>query len=390
MGRWAWMLCWGCCSLWLSACATLSAPAAPPAPVAAGLLHDAAFRAPAQPPTADGLFALSPAMQAFVDRQLQPHRQHGDLRRLLLEQLYRQRGLALEYDATRTRTAAEAYEARAGNCLSLVVMTAAFAKALEMPVDFQRVDEPESWTRTGRLEFASSHVNIALSLPRAPGHWQRLQDPVLVVDFLPSRDLEGRRVQSLSERTITAMYLNNRAAETLAEGDTDGAYWWARAAVQQDAQFPAAWNTLGVVYLHHGLLDEAGQVFSTLLAREPDNPKVLSNLATTAERQGRGAEAAALRERLARLDPQPPFHYFDAGLRAMADRDYAQAREWFALELRRDAYWHELHYWMARAELALGHRSEGRRHLELAREVSHTPRERAIYAAKLDWLRTQQ
>jgi predicted Zn-dependent protease len=124
-----------------------------------------------------------------------------------------------------------------------------------------------------------------------------------------------------------------------------------------------------------------------LLQREPDNPKLMSNLVTALERQGRQPEAARWRERLARLDPEPPFHFFDAGLVAMHAHQYARARELFARELRRDAYWHELHFWMARAELALGHAVEGRRHLEMARESSTTSRERALYAAKLDRLR---
>ena len=59
--------------------------------------------------------------------------------------LYKRQKLGLEYDATSTRTASEAYAARAGNCLSLVIMTSAFAKALGLPVYYQRVFVDESW-----------------------------------------------------------------------------------------------------------------------------------------------------------------------------------------------------------------------------------------------------
>jgi hypothetical protein len=40
----------------------------------------------------------------------------------------------IEYDSTVTRTAAQTYAARAGNCLSLVIMTAAFAEELGLRV----------------------------------------------------------------------------------------------------------------------------------------------------------------------------------------------------------------------------------------------------------------
>lgn len=379
MVRWALMLC---CAM-LVGCAGhhVLAP-----PEAQQLLRDEAFREPARRPDASTLFALSEAMQVLVDDELRPHRV-GDPRRFLVEQLYRREKLALEYETTRTRTAAEAFEARAGNCLSLVIMTAAFAKAMGMTVSFQQVDLPESWSRSGGLQFASGHVNIALELPPGGVKTMRGFDPELVVDFVPADALRGRRVQGLAERTVVAMYLNNRAAETLAAGDVDAAYWWSREAVLQDPRYVAGWNTLGVVYLQRGLAADAQRLFDALLQREPDNPKLMSNLVTALERQGRQPEAARWRERLARLDPEPPFHFFDAGLVAMHAHEYARARELFARELRRDAYWHELHFWMARAELALGHAVEPRRHLEMARESSTTSRERALYAAKLDRLR---
>ena len=62
----------------------------------------------------------------------------------------------------------------------------------------------------------------------------------------------------IEEKTILAMYMNNRAAESLAGGRIDDAYWFARAAVLQDPDFMTPYNTLGVVYQRHGNLGEAG------------------------------------------------------------------------------------------------------------------------------------
>ncbi len=55
----------------------------------------------------------------------------------------------------------EAFQARTGNCLSLVIMTAAFAKEVGLPVRFQSVYVPETWSRSGNLYFSSGHVNLA-------------------------------------------------------------------------------------------------------------------------------------------------------------------------------------------------------------------------------------
>jgi hypothetical protein len=44
-------------------------------------------------------------------------------------------------------TAREAFAARTGNCLSLVIMTSAFAKQLGLPVSYRRVVMEEMYTR---------------------------------------------------------------------------------------------------------------------------------------------------------------------------------------------------------------------------------------------------
>ena len=86
----------------------------------------------------------------------------------LVDALYQKGGLKLEYDSAMTRNAAQAFEARSGNCMSLVIMTAAFAKELGLSVTFQNVVVDQTWRRSGDLYMASSHVNLSLGTPSRP------------------------------------------------------------------------------------------------------------------------------------------------------------------------------------------------------------------------------
>jgi transglutaminase-like putative cysteine protease len=52
----------------------------------------------------------------------------------------------LEYDAEETLNASEAFDRKSGNCLSLVLMTAAMARELGLDVRFQNVRMDDSWT----------------------------------------------------------------------------------------------------------------------------------------------------------------------------------------------------------------------------------------------------
>jgi Tfp pilus assembly protein PilF len=305
----------------------------------------------------------------------------------LVDALYAKGELKLEYDSTMTRTAAQAYAARAGNCLSLVIMTAAFAKELGMPVRYQSVEVDQSWSRNAGLYLASSHVNLSLG-SRSAGMFGRADaERLLTIDFLPPEDAGRYRTQPLDEDDIVAMYMNNRAAESLVRDRLDDAYWWARAAVARRPSLVMAYNTLGVVYQRHGDSAQAERVYRAALEREPKNVVVMQNLAPLLASLGKTAEAQALAQRIAQLEPNPPFRYFDQGMQALRGGDYRQAKELFAREVRRAPYYDEFHFWLAIACLRLGEASQAREQLALALDTSTRRDTRDLYSAKLAHLR---
>ncbi|MDP1650433.1 MAG: tetratricopeptide repeat protein [Rubrivivax sp.] len=359
----------------------------PPNLPVAELLHDQLFAPSHAAVDAAGVFALSDDMRRYAAAELQATAQRRDPRRALIEALYSRGQLGLRYDAAVTRNAAEAYAARAGNCLSLVIMTAAFAKHLGLPVSYRSVLIDDVYTRQGGLYMASGHVNLVLDRPppRAPFG---VQEPdALTIDFLPPEELRGQRSEPLAERTIMAMFMNNRAAEALSQGRLADSYAWAREAVRQDPGFAAAVNTLAVVYMRAGHLREAEAALRALLAREPEHVSALSNLVHLLQRAGRAAEAQALGLRLAQLQPYPPFHFFDLGRQAMNEGDFRRARQLFARELRRQPDQHEVHFWAAQADLQLGDTAGATGHLRQAMANSPTRDSQQVYAAKLDRLR---
>ncbi|MCP5272824.1 MAG: tetratricopeptide repeat protein [Burkholderiaceae bacterium] len=373
-------------SLAAVACAGLvgcgSVPLPPPSPdlIAAPLFAQVDIDTdPAQ------AIAPSPAMRSFLDREMQPLiRVHGPSRAMALA-LSRLPAMRLEYDASFTRTAAEAFDARAGNCLSLTLMTGALAKAMGVTVTYQQVDGGSAWSRSGRLLAYSGHVNVVIGDALLFGTGARWAQR-LVVDFLPAEDVAGHRTTPISEATVLGMFLNNRAAEALAAGRIDEAHAWVRSALGTAPGFVPAWNTLALLLEHRGRADLAQRVLAHAAATEPGNTRVLANLAAVLTATGRDDEAAAWRERLRALEPQVPFAWFDRGREAAAAGNWQAAYAAFQRELDRDPDQHEVHAWAARAAEQLGQTATARRHLERARETGPSPTIQALYAAKLDRL----
>jgi Tfp pilus assembly protein PilF len=371
----------------LAALALVGCAATPRSIEPTALFDDAAFQPEAAVPAPANLMALDSAMQVYAEDHLRALATHEDPRRALIDALYRDHGLRLDYDATATRTAAEAFTERSGNCLSLVMMTAAFARHLGLPVTFQAVHVEELHSRNGDLHFASGHVNLVLGKPRFRGTFGVKEADGLVVDFVRQDELGSRRVQTLSEATIVAMYYNNRAAELLAAGDLRAAYWHVRAALRHQPGFATAENTLGVVYARAGDVAAAEIAYRQALEADPGSVGALGNLVHLLRGAGRLAEADALKARLDRLEPEPPFHHFQIGRAAAAAGDWPAAAEHFERELRLHPRQDEVHIWAARAWRELGDIKRARRHAAAAVEYSITPLRRRQYAAKLDQLR---
>jgi tetratricopeptide (TPR) repeat protein len=186
------------------------------------------------------------------------------------------------------------------------------------------------------------------------------------------------------------MYMNNRAVESLVAGALDDAYAWAREAVRADPNFLAAQNTLGVVFLRRGALDRAGTVFEHVLAADAGHTRALANLAEVARRAGREAEAERLRAQLARLEAEPPLHWFNLGLAALQREDFRAARDAFARELARGDAAAEVHFWLGVAHYRLGDVAQAAAEFGRAADFSASRSERELYSAKLDRLRARQ
>jgi len=383
MRTWFLLLCACAC---LCGCAT-TPPRGADLPALAALLDDGAFPPPASPVDAGALFALSPAMKAHLRSQAfqAKLRERGPARGLVAA-LYSKKDLQLDYEASVTRSAAETYAERSGNCLSLVIMTAAFARELGMRVRFQSVDTDDTWSRASTLYLVSAHVNISLAPPISALKGYD-PDSELTIDFLASRDAARLRTRELEEADIVALFMNNRAAEELVQGRHAEAYWWARAALlARPAQLPA-YNTLAVIYQRSGRPLLAERVYRAALARAPDSLIVMQNLAPLLAQNGKLAEARQLDERIAQLYPAPPFHYFNQGMAAYHAGDFARARALFAREVARSPYNDEFHFWLGLAHLQLGDTAPARKELALARDTSVRADARARYAAKLGHLK---
>ena len=378
-----WLVLLACTALF--ACAAQSVVPLNPE----SLFDDAAFQ-PRSAPGKTDVFALSDEMRRFLYTEIGPQMRRMGRLQGFVDAIQNGKRLKLKYDSSSTRTAAEAFHLHAGNCISMVIMTAALAKEIGLPVYYQQVFADETWSRDGGILFRSGHVNLTLQRRLGEADQWSDRNRQITIDFLPQEDVNGYRTRAIEERTVIAMFMNNRAAESLAHGQLDDAYWWSREAIVRDKGFLDAYNTLGVVYHRHGDLGEAERVFRLLLEREPENPTFISNFAGVLSAAGQEQAAQALLQKLQRIEPYPPFFFLDQARLAMKRGDYATAVDLFKRELARNPDYHAAHFGLAVAYFRLGNVASAREQLTAAMQDSTTLRDHDLYAAKLEWLRSHQ
>jgi Tfp pilus assembly protein PilF len=370
--------------------ALLACVSTPPIPKTTEFFSDHLFSQASEPINVSDVFSISREMEDYLRSDIAPQLKSKGYQQGLFDALYDKQQLKLEYDSVMTKNAAQTFKTKTGNCLSLAIMTAAFAKKIGINVEFQSVVIEDTWSRSGDLYINAGHVNIVLGKRFLDSRNNYGGERSLTIDFLPPAEIGNQRTHALREETILAMYLNNRAAELLVQGKLDDAYWAAREAIQQDASFIPSYNTLAVIYKKHGNFPEAQQVLSFALRFAPENTVVMSNLAQIFNALGRLDETNILVARLHKIQPYPPFHFFHLGQAAMQREEYATAKTLFAKEVARDPSYHEFHFWLALAHFRLGEIQQANVQMKLAKESSTTQRDHDLYAAKLNRLKSQQ
>jgi len=380
------------CAFLLASCAVT--PDAPrDTPHHARFFDDARFAPASERIGAAQVFAMSDDMRRYVEKEIVPRTKLRGRQLALVDALYKKGDLKLEYDSAMTRNATEAFAARSGNCLSLVIMTAAFAKALDLPLEYQKVFVDDAWARAGNMYLAIGHVNLTLGKRRTEEFTyasrvgrKPIESEGLTIDFLPPDDMRSVRTRAITEDIVVAMYMNNRALEALARGRIDDAYWFARDAVAQSPAFLVAYNTLAAVYHRHGDLAQAEAVLRFVVDREPANTQAMANLVRVLADAGKTEDSQRLAAALAKLEPEPPFAFFNRGMAAMRAGDLQAAKASFEREIARSPDYHEFHFWLAVAHVGLGENAQARKHLAIAVRNSTNRSDHDLYAAKLDRL----
>ncbi|GLS83158.1 tetratricopeptide repeat protein [Paraferrimonas haliotis] len=317
------------------------------------------------------------------DLKLQFNRHGGELlaHQWLAEQLSAQKG-HFQYQERVSELPASTYEVRVGNCLSLVLLTAAMAKELGIKVRYREVKVDPIWDRDSGYLLINDHINIGLMPGFMPTTYTTSRD-TFVVDFLPTRAIAGYRVNFVTEDQVLSMLFNNLAAENLIDGNIRPAYWMAKEALSYDEHSTQAMNTLALVYRRSGLEEQAEFLYQRALSLNQDDLTSLNNYSVLLADQGRLTEWAAIHKRVELSRLRNPYHFFDQAELAFANNDYQRAIYYYNKALDKADYRHEFYFGLAKSYAQTGDHLKAKDNLAKALSLSQDVDNKKRYQSKL-------
>jgi Tfp pilus assembly protein PilF len=276
--------------------------------------------------TRSSLFTLD----ADLQRRLHEHAVQGLSPRqqlnYLLNLLYGAKRERFQYAAGHTTTAAETWQRKRGDCLSLAVLTYAAARELRISAVMQEVDVPVLYDRRGDLDFVNRHVNVRFSRPQRglDQGWAEPHD--VVVDFEP--EYNSRKAgRPLDESGILARFYNNIATEYLAAGRKALAYTFFKAAILAEPGYAASYINLAVLYRASAMDREAEELLRHAIDLSDRTEVVLplNALHDLMLAQRRDDEARQYAQLLESARNNDPYYWMGVGLAQLQEGQWSAA-----------------------------------------------------------------
>jgi len=345
-------------------------------------LNTQLFGTPRPVPQFDELTALSPEQKADFDRYFYSgvESRFEAHRRLMA---YLERNLADTAFENRTLSASETIEAAAGNCMSLALVTTAYARLADIKIGWQISDTRPVYSSDGSVIYSANHIQTRLyhrDYDQSTARFN-LNRPYLLVDYYS--DNPPRTGTELSEDEVIALVYQNLGVEALSAGRMDDAFWLLRAGLDYDPANANVYNALAVLHRRAGDAQTAEQLYRFALDEFGDRLIVLRNYRRLLLTQNRTKEAERIVDRIMVLPDPDPYPLLRLGDEAANDGQMNLALAHYRKASDLAPYLHEIYMKIAEVHVRNNDLDRAESALRQARDLARAQSDQHRYDAKL-------
>jgi len=328
------------------------------------------------------IFTLSQSQQSIIllavkEKQDQGLKLHKALEAVLITKLSNFNYYGETYNAETTM------RLNSGNCMSLAVLTTAYAKFLGLKFSYREVDTLPVFEKENNLILSSSHVQTVIYdadfVEDADTIY--LQKPGVVIDYFPSKN--NRVGKAFDESTFVSMYYRNLAADALVDNDLSSAFMLAKKAHNYNKKNIEAINLLAVI--HRRADDEKGaeNIYQAGLQIEQSSLALISNYIMLLRKQHRFTEAQSYQDKLAQLDDPNPYHWLEQAYIAEQRHNNNKAIKYYQKALVNAPYLNQAYLGLYNIYRERGHFAKAKIILKKALEWTYEIEQHKQYKYKL-------
>jgi len=285
-----------------------------------------------------------------------------------------------------TKTAQVTEQTASGNCISLAVLTSAYARLVDLNVKYQLVSRIPVYQQFGSVIFNAQHIRTVVS-----GKPSTIVDGVVlipgysIIDYYPSRYSQFEAY--VSEEEFIGRYFRNLAAEALGNEENVSAFWLAKYSLEKEPENSDAINTLAIANRRYGDLDTAEQLFIYGLSNTENKLGLLKNYKILLNQQERFADVEKINAQIKRYDDENPFDLLRDANQAFTNNNLTKALSLYKSILNNAPYLHQAYFGIARVEYKRGNKIAANQAFERALEVNYDKKTESVYEAKLSALK---
>lgn len=294
-----------------------------------------------------------------------------------------------------TYTASEAELSNSGNCLSLAILTTAYAKLANVDISYAQMSSAPVYSQEGggEFEFISGHVVSKLLDPTfvPQSGIVYIKKPTIVIDYFPSRD--SWMGSSVSTDQFVAMYYRNLSADALAANQLSDAAWLAIESFNYAPNDLQGINLMAVIYRRLGDAKQAETLYQhgLTLAEQSgkQNLNLLSNYLILLNQQQRFDDAKKIQALVDKADDPSPFRWLDLANDALMAKELNRAKKYFQKVIEKAHYLPYGYEGLAKVAFLQGRTSSAKKQLAQALQRTHDDSTEKRYEAKLASLKSR-
>ncbi|CAM3986122.1 MULTISPECIES: tetratricopeptide repeat protein [Pseudoalteromonas] len=362
----------------LTACKSTESPP-PTAPSLTSLLNHSLFKL--RPvATEQVIFQLAnnevQTFLAYVEKQRQ-----NDLTDDIIVYNYIERSLNHFSYHGDTLTAQQTIESAHGNCISLAILTQAYANLINLETSFQEMTSEPVYGKESNLVFVANHFRTKLYRPliEKKGHINFIR-PGVLIDYFPSQG--SFYVGTASYEDLVAKYYSNLAADALLKQDYDLVYSLLLKAHQYTPSNPELFNLAAILHRRVNDLTTSQQIYQKALDQQLQSLNLLSNYKVLAEDIGNEILVAQL-DSLLSAQEKDPFELIALGENEALRGRLMSAKKHITDAMEKAPYLAEPYVALAKVRYQQGNLNDAHKLLKQAIKLEKDQQQRNVYAAKL-------